>query len=748
MKEDIKQQRLSILLLEDNPFDADLIVETLHQLGYKIEVQRVATETEFLSKLESCSLDIVLSDYNLPGYSGMAALKVVKRSCPDIPFICVAGTIGEDLAVELLKNGASDYVLKDKLEKLPFAIDRALNDTQKQRDLRKAEAELRILSSAIRQSPSTIAITDTSGIISYVNPHFCEVSGYTAEEVKGKLLRILKKGNTYDEVYNEIWETIKSGNIWQGEYLSKRRTGELFWEKIKISSILNSNNIITNFLSISEDITEKRRTELAIQESEKTFRFLFDNNPLCMWVYDLESLRFLSVNQIAIMKYGYSEEEFYGMTLKDIQPESDRITPFNNINNVKEVSSGWRHQLKSGEVIDVEIISHSIEFRGKWARLVVAIDVTEQKKVEREIKKLSQAIEQSPVTIVITDLNGNIEYINDQATIITEYSREELIGKNTRIFASGETPKYIYEHLWKTISQGIIWHGELLNKKKNGKLYWESTTISSIINERGEITNFLGIKTDITKQKQLSLDLIQAKEKAEASDKLKTAFMHNISHELRTPLNGILGFASLISRPNLDQDTKDLYLSILNTSSNRLLNTITNFIDISLLVTENQEIHFRPTDIGSILCDLHELAITKCNTKGLELKVEIPDNVLTTIIDTDQGLLEKALNHLLDNAIKFTSKGNVTIWSALADEMLSISIIDTGVGIDKEAHESIFEYFIQGTTDSTRGYEGSGLGLSIAKEIVTLLGGEIALESEKNFGSTFTITLPIKHVIK
>ena len=747
MNEDIKQQHLSILILEDNPFDADLIVEILHQEGYQMTVQQVASETEFVSKLESCSLDIVLSDYNLPGYSGMAALKAAKRICPDIPFICVSGTIGEDLAVELLKEGATDYVLKDKLEKLSFAINRALNDTQKQHDLKKAEAELRILSSAIQQSPSSIAITDTLGNISYVNPHFCEVSGFTSKEIEGKLLRILKKGNTYDNMHDEIWNTLKLGNIWQGEYLSKRRNGELFWENIKISPILNSNNIITNFLSISEDITEQKRTELAIKESEKTFRFLFDNNPLCMWVYDLESLRFLSVNQMAIMKYGYSEEEFYGMTLKDIQPESDTTTLLNKINHVEEVSSGWRHQLKSGEIIDVEIISHSIEFRGKRARLVVAIDITARMVAEREIRKLSQAVQQGPVSIIITNTEGKIEYVNNRTSEMTGYSKDELLGQPHSIFSSGDESKEEYMSRWNTIRQGETWAGEIHNRKKDGELYWVSSTISPITDNEGKIIHILDIKEDITERKKMTQELIISKEKAEASDKLKTAFMNNISHEVRTPLNGILGFASLINHPNLDQATKDQYLSILNISSERLLNTITNYIDISLLVTETIELHLKLTDIGQILNDIYESFDNKCKTKGLYLKVEISDNVLTTKITTDNGLLEKALRQLLDNAIKFTEKGGVTIRSFMTDESLSISFIDTGVGIEEEIQENIFGYFIQGTTDTNRGYEGSGLGLSIAREIVTLLGGKITLESGINLGSTFTISIPITHTL-
>jgi len=745
MNEDINNRPLSILMLEDNPMDAELIIATLEQEGYKIVVQQVAIEKEFLDKLKNNIFDVVLSDYNLPGYSGMAALKEVRQIRPNTPFICISGTIGEDLAVDLLKEGATDYVLKDKLEKLPIAISRALKDIHKQKELKSAEATLQILSSAIQQSPSAIAITDTSGVISYVNPQFCAVSGYSAAEVEGKLLRVLKKGTIYNEIHTEIWDTIKAGNTWNGEYLSKRRSGELFWERAKISPILSSDNSIINYLSISEDITEKKRTELAILESEKTFRFLFDNNPLCMWVYDLESLRFLSVNQMAIKKYGYSEEEFYGMTLKEILPESDMNTPFDAINNEEEPSTGWRHQLKDGKIIDVEIISHSITFKAKQARLMVAIDITARMAAEREIRKLSQAVQQGPVSIIISDTKGNIEYINNRTSEMTGYSKDELIGQPLTIVRSEAMSEEEYMSIWNTILNGGTWAGETRNKKKNGEHYWVSTTISPIIDSTGKTIHVLDIKEDITERKKMTQELIISKERAEASDKLKTAFMNNISHEVRTPLNGILGFASLINQPNLDQSTKDQYLSILNMSSERLLNTITNYIDISLLVTETIELHLRPISIDVFLRNLHETFEIKCRGKGLYLKLDISESVLTTIIDTDQGLLEKALHHLLDNAVKFTKSGGVTIQSIITNEFLSISVIDTGVGIEADAQKNIFGYFIQGVTDNTRGYEGSGLGLSIAKEIATLLGGRISFESKVDLGSTFTILLPIAH---
>ena len=224
--------------------------------------------------------------------------------------------------------------------------------------------------------------------------------------------------------------------------------------------------------------------------------------------------------------------------------------------------------------------------------------------------------------------------------------------------------------------------------------------------------------------------------------------MHNISHEIRTPLNGILGFASLINDPDLDTASRERYFNILNKSSDRLLNTITGFMDISLLTSGTQETHLRPTKIGNMLDEIFELFSSKCNSKGLEMKVDISQEVQALEINTDQALIEKALSHLLDNAIKFTEEGTVTLSSNIENNMLCISVIDTGIGIKKEAQATIFGTFIQENIESNHAYEGSGLGLSIAEGVVNLLGGSIHITSEMDKGSRFTIILPLTQICK
>jgi hypothetical protein len=614
---------LRILCLEDVEADATLIREHLRKEGLKFQFDQVSTENEFADKLKSGNYDIILSDYNLPGYSGIAALLLSKKICPFLPFICVSGTIGEDMAVELMQLGASDYILKDRLSKLPVAIQRALHDVEVQQARKIAETELKEskakFQSLVEDINDAIFEIDSTGIITYLSPAISTITGFEASHYTGKSLFNFIYGKDLQNARGKFKNIIYKGMINPFEFRISTKKGELVWLRTSSKPII-----------------------------------------------------------------------------------------------------------KEGETVCI---------RG------IAVDITDRKLAGEKIRKLSRAIEQSPVCIIITDLQGTITYANSAIKKFTGYTSEELIGKNPSIFSSGEKPKDEYKILWDTICSGKEWKGEFHNKKKTGQLYWESASISPILDEYGEMTHYLAVKEDITERRKLTSDLIEAKVRAEASDKLKTAFMNNISHEVRTPLNGILGFSELVIRPDLQQEEKESYLEILNESSERLVNTITNFMDISLIVSGNMIVKSKPVDLMLILENIYEKFLPKCKIKNLDFIKQFPSDTKTPLI-SDEGLLEKVLFHLLDNAIKFTIKGSITFGGHYTNGEIELFVKDTGSGIELEAQSSVFEIFMQEDLANTRGYEGSGLGLSIAKGLVELMGGRIRMESKKGKGSIFYVTLP------
>jgi PAS domain S-box-containing protein len=489
----------------------------------------------------------------------------------------------------------------------------------------QTEEELLKLTRAVEQSPVSIVITNLEGTIEYVNPWVTEVTGYLPGELIGQNPRVMSSKEKPGEEYNELYETLKRGEIWRGEFHNKKKDGSLFWEKATIAPVINDEGVLTHYLAVKEDITLMKQLSESLRQSESRYKNLFRNNPLPMWIYDLETLAFMEVNDAAILKYGYSQDEFKSMTLRDIRPAEDVPLLEENIRSTEtsyQTSNNWRHLTKAGELINVEIISHAIPATdGSKLRLVLVNDIT-----------------------------------------------EKLIAENT---------------------------------------------------------------------------LIKAKAMAEASDRLKTSFLNNISHEVRTPLNGIMGAASLLDDSASGDSEYSELVGIINESSDRLIQTITDFMDISLLTSENMEVYLSNFDFDEVFAEYTRKFENQIGQKNIEYEIVIPENGEPVNLNTDKELLSKAFSHLLSNALKFTKQGKITAGYAVKDNVLEIFVRDTGVGIAKENFEKIFERFTQEDQSSVRRFEGSGLGLTIVMGIMKLIGGNVSLVSDEGVGSCFTLHLPL-----
>ena len=521
----------------------------------------------------------------------------------------------------------------------------------------------------------------------------------------------------------------------------------------------------------------------------------------------------------------------------------------------------------------------------KWISFEIAEKKAINELVEKqslEIIKLSSAVEQSANTIVITDIEGNIEYVNKKHSETSGYTFEESIGKSPRILNSGLQPDDYYAKMWRYISAGKTWKGEFSNKDKLGKLYWEQATISPIKNDANEIINYLAIKEDITirrsneqklleqndfinkiiecsavstwiadkdgtaiKANQACLDLfeitreegigkynilkddlieeqgfsseikkvflsgkvaniifdytirndehvdsgnntlkivngiytpildengavvnvvcqaidlteikkyeselIKAKVKAEESDQLKTEFLNNMSHEIRTPMNGILGFSDMLNDPGLTELKRKNFVNIIQNSGKQLLHVIDDIIEISRLGTNQVKVFEEKLCLNDLFFEIFSIFDIKAKAKKipLYLKNELSDERST--IFSDKSKLNKILSNLLENALKFTNSGFIEFGYQLKNNELEIYVKDTGIGIGPEKHESIFNRFSQGEKDLSKITSGLGLGLSIVKENVELLGGKIRVESEKQTGTIFYVLIPYKPVNK
>lgn len=255
------KNELKILMLEDVPEDAELIERELHKDIVSFVSYKTDNKQDFLKGLKEFKPDVILSDFSLPTFNGLEALELVKKIAPETPFIMVTGSINEETAVLCMKQGAWDYVIKENLTRLGYAVINAIKLKEENDKIKLAENELRKLSVAINQSPSTIVITDKNGIIEYVNPFFSKLTGYTKNEAIGHNPKILKSGKTPDETYKKLWDTILSGNIWEGEFINKKKDGDYYWESAIITPVKNDDNEITNFIAIKHDITKKKKDE-------------------------------------------------------------------------------------------------------------------------------------------------------------------------------------------------------------------------------------------------------------------------------------------------------------------------------------------------------------------------------------------------------------------------------------------------------------------------------------------------------
>ena len=364
-------------------------------------------------------------------------------------------------------------------------------------------------------------------------------------------------------------------------------------------------------------------------------------------------------------------------------------------------------------------------------------------KAEEDILKLAKAIEKSPIGVLITSPEGIIEYVNNSQCKLTGYTNTELKGQSPEIFYSIEQNPELYDDLWSTIKSGKTWKGQLLNKTKNGELFWCEMTIISFKNENGEIENFISYSEDISERKEMILNLENALKQAKESDLLKSAFLANMSHEIRTPMNGILGFSDLLNDTTLTDLVRANYISIIKKSGLRMLNLVNNLIDISKIESGQTKVINTEFNLDLLLRDVFNFFEEEAKSKKLQLTLNIEQAQEDRIIYSDRFKINDIITNLVKNALKFTDKGSLSFGYTICDNLIEFFVSDTGIGIPEDRKSAIFDRFVQADVLDSRADQGAGLGLSISKAYVELLGGAIQVKSSENFGSTFNFTIPL-----
>ena len=260
---------LRALILEDSLRDAKLMVALLENHGYKVQFEVLATEEAFRQRLEAAEYDVIMADFELRDWTALDALEFLERSERDIPLIVVTGTLGDESAAECIKQGATDFILKDRPARLPAAVERALEERRLRAERKQAEAEKTRLVTAIEQSAEGVVITNTAGDIEYVNPAFSRMTGYSREEATGHNPRMLKSDKQKPPFYQQLWMTILNGNVWQGELVNRRKDGKLYTEDLRIAPVRDTSGEITHFIAIKQDVSERKQLEDRVRQSQK-----------------------------------------------------------------------------------------------------------------------------------------------------------------------------------------------------------------------------------------------------------------------------------------------------------------------------------------------------------------------------------------------------------------------------------------------------------------------------------------------
>jgi PAS domain S-box-containing protein len=484
-----------------------------------------------------------------------------------------------------------------------------------------------------------------------------------------------------------------------------------------------------------------------ISEEWNLFQTLMDNLPDTIYFKDRES-RFIKVNKGFLQKFNIAtESEILNKTDHDIFQSDHANDALNDEMEIIQTGKSIINKIENETWLAGKVTWASttkVPLKDSEGKIIgtfgLSRDITDMMFTEQELKKLYFAIEQSPAAVILTDANGKIEYVNAMFTKMSGYNPGDIKGKVLKILKD-DSHRIGDQNIWDTLLHGFEWKGEFYNKRKDGIYYWESALLSPIYNEEGTIKNILAIQEDITEKKKVFEELILAKVRAEEANNAKDIFLRNMSHELRTPLIVILGYSQLIMEESLEPNTCDMATDI-KKGGIRLLNAINSILDLSMIKSDNSDLELNNVNIADEIKNIFDAFQEAAQKKKIEYSLQkLNDRLFTKM---DQRVFRTIIGNLIDNAIKFTNQGSITVISGIdSDNTIYITVKDTGIGMAAEHHEMIFEEFRQVSEGINREYQGTGLGLTIAKKYLDILGGTISVESELGVGSSFTVRFPL-----
>jgi PAS domain S-box-containing protein len=683
---------------------------------------------------------------------------------------------------------------------------------------KQREAEVNLYASEERfqatfeQAAVGIALVAPDGRWLRVNRKLCDIVGYTPQELAALTFQDIThpddlKGNL-DAVRRMLAREITTYSI-EKRYI--RKDGATVWINLTVSLTWHSGGEPDCFISVIEDIQARKQAEQALRGSEQRLQLFIEHAPVALAMFDRDmrylfasqrwvSMLALEAQQPLAGRRHYDVVPWLPQHLRDahrqglagevVQAEAERFEhPNGSVRWMRWAVHPWRQGDGSvgGIVIFIEDITQRLQTENtlreqqlqtledqRRARLA-ALNLMEDAVAERaraeaanealrasqaQLRKLAQAVEQGSESVIITDVEGHIEYVNEAFVRHTGYAREDVLGRNPRLLQSGRTPRGDFTRLWQALTEGRTWKGTFVNRRRDGSEYIDSAVAMPLRNEEGHITHYVSVQEDVTEKTRMAeeldahrhhleelvgrrtAELDQALAAAETASRAKSAFLANMSHEIRTPMNAILGLTHLLARegPTPQQAAR---LGKIEDAARHLLSIINDILDLSKIEAGKLQLEERDFALQALLDHVRSIIGDAATAKGLVIAIDVDQTPLW--LRGDDTRVRQALLNYAGNAVKFTAQGRVTLRAQQLEQrgervLVRFEVEDTGVGIEPQQLPRLFEAFEQADVSTTRQYGGTGLGLAITRRLAALMGGEAGAESTLGRGSRFWFT--------
>ncbi|MFT3785800.1 MAG: PAS domain S-box protein [Tepidisphaeraceae bacterium] len=611
-----------------------------------------------------------------------------------------------------------------------------------------------------------VSVTDLRGRIIHVNDLFCQISGYSKDELLRRTHDVINSGVHPRIFWTDMYRTVLAGKTWHGDVCNRRKNGELYWVTSTVSALRDGNGKITRLISVRSDITRVKQAQQALTESEHRYRAIADASPVMVWIADTTKAC-IDFNRgwCAFTGRTVEQERGYGWTegvhpddldacVKTYNDRFDRREPFEIHYRLRRVDGAYRWLVNRG----VPRFDPNGEFLGYVGG---CMDVTEQRQaandIQREREFLRTVIDLIPSFVGVKGVDGRFVLANKAIASAYGVTPNEMVGKTDADFSptSHEADHFRNDDFEVISSQESKYIAEEPITCVDGSVRWLTTVKVPLIEPNGSCDRLLLVATDITDRKVAEQELRTATElaqklarQAEGANRAKSEFLANMSHEIRTPMTAILGYADLLYTDGDVSRAPTSRIENIRTiqrNGQHLLSLINDILDVAKIEAGKMSVERVETDLVQFVENVMSLMRVRVDKRPIEFGAEF-DGPIPVQVRTDPTRLKQVLVNLVGNALKFTERGSVrlrigAVETDAGSTQIQFRVIDTGCGMSKEQIQRLFGAFEQADASTTRKYGGTGLGLRISRTLASLLGGDISVDSTPGRGSTFTLTI-------